>query len=47
MKEWNKAEMKELELRCTEHGSAQTNYVDEIRVESPDVSWYSYSGVDA
>jgi hypothetical protein len=44
MKEWNKAEITELELKCTEHGSSQTKYIDEVRVETPDVSWYSYSG---
>lgn len=44
MKEWNEAEMKELELRCTENGRDITAYKDEVRVETPDITFYSFSG---
>ena len=46
MKEWNKAEIAELELKCTENGSEITSYIDEIRVDAPDGPWYAFSGTN-
>ena len=45
MKEWMKAEITELELKCTEHGGTLNSYVDEIR-NTEDGPWYSFSGTD-
>lgn len=46
MKNWMNAEITELELKCTEHGADQSDYIDEIRQDTtdPNVNWYSYSG---
>lgn len=46
MKVWDKAEIKELELRCTENGKDITPYKDEVRVETTEVNFYSFSGTD-
>lgn len=45
MKKWNKAEMQELELKCTENGRDITPYKDEVRIETPEINFYSFSGV--
>lgn len=43
MKEWIKAEITELGLNCTENGRDITPWQDEVRTESPDVNFYSFS----
>jgi hypothetical protein len=45
MREWIKAEITELELRCTENGRDLTPYQDEVRQENPDLNWYSFSSI--
>lgn len=43
MKEWIKAELTELELKCTESGTDVTPYKDDSYIESDDKVWYSFS----
>ena len=44
MKTWIKAEITELELKCTEHGGSLNPYIDEVRNDAPNGPWYAFSG---
>ena len=44
MKTWNTPVMEELNISCTEKGSAFATVVDDVRVDQNGNNWYSFSG---